>query len=58
MIPKKIELHLMVGRDQAVCIDVSLLPDHPVVVRSVIIRQEAWWTFSSGGGRTIRMLDR
>lgn len=39
MTPEEIQRHLMVGRDRAVCVDITLLPDYPVIVRSVVIRQ-------------------
>lgn len=37
MTPEEIQRHLMVGRDRAVCVDITLLPDYPVIVRSVVV---------------------
>ena len=37
----EIQRHLDVGRDRAVCVGITLLPEYPAVVRSVILRRDA-----------------
>jgi len=37
----EIQRHLNVGRERAVCVDITLLPEYPVVVRSVVIQRAA-----------------